>query len=384
MAGRLLFLILVFLAVRMTSFAQIDDCEVTLNRATEELNAGHFHGIDSILTPCLKNGFSREQRQRAYLLLTQVYLLLDNSAAAGESYLKLLRANPEFEADPARDPIDVVYLSKKYTASPIFSLFAKLGGNASFVDVIKSTSITGEPIDTKYNLKPGWSVAGGVDWNAFDKISFSVELQYSFTAYQREQTRLWSTSTTVLDEKQNWLTIPLLAKYSFAKGKKVVPYVYGGVSLGFLLKSSANPTLIDRMSSDDESETPSRSADLDYGFKRESMQQSILLGGGMRYKWGIHYLFVDLRYSHGLSNLFDYSGAVYDYKHSIETDGYTDNTIPPLQTSGTPVMRQANMDDFFKIHNMYLTIGYQHQLYKPRELKKAKTKSVQKEVNKAK
>lgn len=102
MIGRLLLFFIVFQAGCIVSFAQIDDCEISLNQATEELNAGHFHGIDSLLAPCLKSGFSREQRQRAYLLLTQVYLLLDDSEAAKASYLELLRANPEFEADRSK------------------------------------------------------------------------------------------------------------------------------------------------------------------------------------------------------------------------------------------------------------------------------------------
>ncbi|HEX5168599.1 MAG TPA: porin family protein [Cyclobacteriaceae bacterium] len=381
MLGRLLFFFTIaVLAGSIITYGQIDDCEIKLNQATEELNAGHFHGIDSLLTPCLKNGFSREQRQRAYLLLTQVYLLLDNSESAKESYLQLLRANPEFKTDESRDPIDVVYLSKKFTASPIFSLFARAGGNTSIISVIKSISITGEPISTKYSLKAGWTVAVGGDWNFHPNISLSSELQYSFTTYRREQKNLWSTSITLLDERQTWLNVPLLVKYSFTPEKKIVPYVYGGFALGFLFKSSANPTLIDRESSDDESETPSRSPNVNYGFKRNSINESVVLGGGARYKWGLHYLFVDLRYSFGLTNLLKYSGSVYDYTLGGGTDSYLDNATAPLQSSGTPVMRQASTDDFFKMDNLYFTIGYQHQLYNPRELKKARTRSVFKKI----
>src|SRR4051812_28440872 len=88
------------------SYAQVDDCEETLRQAQAEFNAGHFYGISAILKPCIDNGFTKEQQQRAYLLLTQTYLLIDDPTAAEESYLKLLRANPEFETDILRDPID--------------------------------------------------------------------------------------------------------------------------------------------------------------------------------------------------------------------------------------------------------------------------------------
>jgi hypothetical protein len=200
MLKRLLFSVFIIPAGFIVSFGQADDCEIILNRATEQLDAGHFYGIDSLLMPCLEGGFSREQRQRAYLLLTQVYLLLDDSESAEESYLKLLRANPEFEADPDRDPIDVVYLSKKFTASPVFSLFGRIGGNASFIHVIKSISISGEDITAKYHFKPGWTVAVGGDWNITPIVSLSTELQYSFMSYEKEEDGLWSTptSTTLL------------------------------------------------------------------------------------------------------------------------------------------------------------------------------------------
>lgn len=376
----LLFFAIAFPAGWMICFAQIDDCEIKLNQATEELNAGHFHGIDSILTPCLKNGFSREQRQRAYLLLTQVYLLLDNAESAKESYLNLLRANPEFVADEARDPIDVVYLSKKFTAEPIFSIFGRVGGNTSIVRVIKSVSITGEPIDTKYTLKPGWTVAVGADWNFDPKISLSTEFQYSFTAFQREQTGLWSTSTTFLNERQNWFNIPILVKYSFGTSKKTIPYAYGGFGIGYLLSSSSNPALIDRASRDDESETPSRSPNVNYDFKRNSLHRTIVIGGGIRRKWGLHYLFADLRYNFGMTNLLNYDGSVHNNSLVIQNEDYSDNT--PVQPSGTPVMRHGSSDDFFRMDNLYFTIGYQHQLYNPRELKKARTRSVLKKVKK--
>jgi hypothetical protein len=382
MLRRLLLFFVIAFQTASIAFAQIDDCEIKLNQAAEELNAGHFHGIDSLLSGCLQSGFSREQRQRAYLLLTQVYLLLDDSEAAKASYLRLLRANPEFQADEARDPIDVVYLSKKFTAEPVFSLFGRAGGNASVIRSIKSISITGEPIDTKYKLKPGWAVSAGVDWNFDPQLSLSTELQYSFTIYEREQKNLWSTSLTLLEERLNWINIPILLKYSFAPRGRIIPYAYGGAGLGFLIASNANPTLIDRESSDDESETPSRSPNINYGFKRNSLNRSLIAGGGLRYKWGFHYLLVDLRYSFGLSNLLKYEGVVYDYSQAGAGDSYADYTTIPLQSSGTPVMRQASTDDFFRMDNLYFTIGYQHQLYKPRELKKARTKSVLKKIKK--
>ena len=66
--------IAIFLGILAPAFtsAQTMDCEQTIAYATEEYNAGHFYAVPAILADCMNN-FSRDQRQRANLLLTQTY-----------------------------------------------------------------------------------------------------------------------------------------------------------------------------------------------------------------------------------------------------------------------------------------------------------------------
>lgn len=74
-----------------------NDCEAKLNEAANEFNSGHFNGLSAILKPCIDSkSFTSEQLVRAYQLLTQTYLILDDPLGAENSYLNLLRANPEF------------------------------------------------------------------------------------------------------------------------------------------------------------------------------------------------------------------------------------------------------------------------------------------------
>lgn len=342
-----------------------DDCEIILNRAAEEVGAGHFLGIDSLLADCLKGGFTREQRQRAYLLLTQVYLLLDDPERAEGSYLELLRANPEFVTDPSRDPIDVVYLSKKFTSTPIFSLLGRIGGNVTFVNVLREMSLSGVPLDTRYVLLPGWTVSFGANYNINDKLSIGSELQYAYTTYRKEQSGLWTTDDPVLQDRLGWFNVPVTAIYNFKTGK-VVPYAYGGVAINYLFSSKANPTLNDRFTSGSESMTPSESPIVKYDYKRKTWNWSLVAGGGLRYKWDLHYVFADVRYSLGMKNVMNYRGVVNDYtKEGAQ-----------LVASSEPTWRYASSDDFFKLNHLYFTIGYMHQLYNPRKLKQARTGSV--------
>ena len=124
MCLRKFFVAVLFSLGSIISHAQ-DECELTLTRATEEFNAGHLYGIPAMLNDCLNKHQNREWRQRAYLLLAETYLLLEDPIGAENSYLQVLRANPEFVTDAQRDPIDLVYLSKKFTATPILCLHLK-------------------------------------------------------------------------------------------------------------------------------------------------------------------------------------------------------------------------------------------------------------------
>ena len=96
--GRFYRIIFLFILIPAFATAQTMDCEQTLALATEEYNAGHFYNVPSILNDCLTK-FNRDQRQRAFLLLTQTYLLLDDPIGAQRSYLEVLAANPEFIPD---------------------------------------------------------------------------------------------------------------------------------------------------------------------------------------------------------------------------------------------------------------------------------------------
>src|SRR5688500_9141155 len=103
--------ILLTMVVGVRAMAQTEDCESTLNRAEDEFYAGHFYIIPAMLSNCLSE-FTKEQQQRAYLLLSETYLLLDDPIGAKQSYLQLLNANPEFQTDTSTHPIDLIYLSR--------------------------------------------------------------------------------------------------------------------------------------------------------------------------------------------------------------------------------------------------------------------------------
>jgi hypothetical protein len=348
----------------------VDDCGVTLSAAVDEFNAGHFNAIPTLLIDCMDK-FSREQRERANMLLTQTYLLLDDPIGAERSYLAVLQANPEFLADENRDPIDVVYLSKKFTATPIFSWYLNIGANATSVSVLNTWSaIGGDQDKKKYTVRPGLQFGGGLEYNLNDNMVLAAELNYSFTAYKVTQSRYFDgmDGTEVVD-RQNWLMLPIIAKYVADKGK-IRPYGYLGYSFNYLLRDVATIKKSNGDPSGDESSqiifTNDESPTLNYTGHRRGLNRAFLVGGGIKYKFGLDYLFADLRFSLGMNNVISRPQS-------------------EARFSNIPwVTQYGYVEDDFRLNSMLISVGFIHPLYKPRKLKKARTKSVMKRIDKQK
>ena len=344
MTSRLLFTLFISL-VGMTSLLAQSDCESTLLRAQEEFDGGRFYSVPEILEGCLEKNQSRNWEQRAYLLLAQTYLLLEEPEKADDSYLKVLRADPEFVTDPAHDPIDLVYLSKKFTATPILSFYGRVGLNTTFIHVLHDVRISPQGnVKEGYTGRMGWQGGAGVQFHYNERISFGGEINYVFSSFRHRSHGMFLEGNYNVDfsERQTWLNVPLLAKYTWPISS-FEPYVYGGVFANILLGSKANIVINSNV------ESPVINV-LDM---RSGTNHGLLLGGGFRYKWKLRYLFAEVRYLQGMSNVAD-----------------------PAQRYNQINQSWPYVDDDFRLSNLSLNVGYLHPLYKARKLKKARTKSV--------
>ncbi len=347
-----------------SAFAQEErtDCEQTLAMAAEEFNSGRFYGVPSLLKPCIDRGFSREQKQRAYLLLAQTYLLLDDPISAENSYLEVLRANPEFETDTALHPIDLVYLSKKFTADPIFAVFGKVGGNTSMVRVIETISPSGQPVTNDYGLRLGIQFGGGVDWNITRDLSLTGEFTIATASYKKDQVR-FNLDELQYTGNQLWMSVPIYFKLSAIEGK-IRPFGYAGLALHWLTSERGRIISIktDVINDGPPQSTTRESPTLTLTEFRNKINRSFLVGGGVRYKMGLNYLFADLRYTFGLSNI-----------------------VIPTSTNGydSPMIEYGHADDFFRMDNLAISFGIVKPFYNPRKLKKPRTRMILKGINKS-
>ncbi len=371
---RIFFLLSVLLP--QLAWSQQTDCEETITRATEEFNNGHFYSIPAILNECLKS-FSREQKQRAYLLLTQTYLLLDDPIGAEKSYLEILRANPEFVADPQLHAIDIVYLSKRYTATPRFSLFMSGGSNVSPVRVILDLDAM-EDKKERYTFRPGYHFGAGGEYSYDDHLRVRLELNYLHTTYKSEALNYFQYDKKTFIDRQTWINVPLYLCYGDNVGQ-YRPYVYAGYSVSTLLGDNASITLarVTQNTSQGEDQTfVVESPDFDFKARRNQFNQSVVFGGGIKYKVGLDFVFADVRYSAGLKNIVNPNNGFGDYKYDQASGEFIE--------SSSPVTEYAHRDDYFRLDNLCLTFGYVHPLYNPRELKRARTKGILRKMKRSK
>lgn len=346
-------------------------CEQVLNLASAEFQAGRFNSVPAMLVDCIQSGFTREQLQRAYLLLTEVYLILNDPIAAETSYLEVLRANPEYSPNPQNDPIDLVYLSKKFTASPVFSAFARVGLNVSPVRIIYwvpaySGSV---PEKTSYSLRQGIQLVGGFDWHVAENISIMTEVAgLSLTAFKRERSHMFGgLDNEIYTASQVWLNNSVSVKYTLSRffhnrPRKFVPQVYAGIASAYLLSDKGTIQSFNNDPSESEGFNTiiSNSPTLNFLPYRNRFNPAVIMGAMVRYKWKLEYFFADIRYGFGMLNL----------------------TRPSSTFSGMPAQEYGHVNDYFRLDNLALSVGFVHPFYKPRKISGGRTKRVLKQVKK--
>ena len=102
-------------------------CSEALSEAENMYDMGRLYEISELLHDCIENGFTREEKVRAYKLLSIVNLYLDQFAEADQTYLALLKLNPEYQPNPLIDPAELIYLHDQFNTT-IYGLHDRYRG----------------------------------------------------------------------------------------------------------------------------------------------------------------------------------------------------------------------------------------------------------------
>ncbi len=344
---------LVLLLITNSLKAQTSTCEQILNQAVQEFSAGHFYGIPSLLGPCV-NKLTKEQSIRAYLLLTQVYMVIDDPNSADESYLKLLRIDPEFQATEEKDPIDIVYLSKKFTTRPIFTPHFSFGTNVSLARILADVNSDPISVVNKQSLGLGFQMALGVEWNFSDHFSIGSSFRWGTKNFKSTRTGLSFRDEVQILENQNCFDIPIYLKYH-REFKKFRPFIYSGFSVNNLLSASGVASF---KNANESGISVTSDGSIPLLYKRNHTTFSLVFGFGAKYKVSRNYLAIDFQYMKGLNNLTKISSNYYD------ADG---------QSMANSITQYRQIGDLFTLDSYSISVSYLMPLYHPRKIKKVQS-----------
>ena len=363
----------IFLFVGRNGWAQ--DCTGNLDQAKAWFQDGMLYDIPVILEECLTGGFTKEQRVEAYELLSLTYLYIDEPDKADESYLNLLKFDPEWAPDTTTE-VEIDFLSKKFKTTSVFTFYpAKIGGNLSFVKVIHNNGTDNTEDSRKsYKALAGGQVGAGVDWNISDQFSLAGELWFTFKDYRltnnffpvdsfRASGFLTGDSLTI-DYNFVGFELPVYLRYPY-KIYNWRPFVYGGYSISYFFSTTAKPSNFDINGTDDGIDSkriviPDIGRTLNINSIRTSFNHSILMGAGVKYRMGLKFISFDVRYAWGLNNMLNTKDQI-DFG-----DGGEQHDIREL------TFRHFQVDDDFRLNNLYFNLAFVSPIYKPRRIEKTK------------
>ena len=353
-------LFFVFFSILFSSNKVVAQCAENLSQAQEAFDNGHLYGIPALLSDCIEKGSTSDQDKiEAYRLLTLTYLYIDDPIAAQNSFLALLKLDPEYRVD-STNHIEIVHLSKEYITTPIVSIRARLGANMTSVATIHENG----PYNLNESKKTyipaiGYSAIGSFDVHFSKLISFSIESDIQYSTFKIENTFFTnpngeqnSKDFVTLHEKAWNISLPVSIKLTYP-GEIYYPYVYGGYSPNYNIITNTDAEYKKDVGG---AETTTKDDNLDINDIREDFSHSYIIGAGVMRRINYNYLFIDVRYKIGIRDRL-----IREEQFNLEGKGKEDiNKYVGLY---------LQQDNFFRENQLNITVGWVWPKYKPRKRK---------------
>lgn len=339
-------------ATCMAQDRENEECARNLKKANNLYEQGLIEKVEPMLTKCIENGFSKEERLEAYKLIILSKLYDDKDAEARELMLEFLRMEPEYEINPATDPKEFSALFAEYHTSPLFTVGFTVGLNGSVVNSYVEHGVYNTELDEKSFQTDGVSLQFGVNGNRylFPGGEITLEALWVQNRFQYQIDLLSGSSRIEVFETQTRVDIPLSMTYTFMRHKKLRPYIRAGAGIGILMTAESEQTRSYLIDAPLTSNISGPNFNLKENNQRTDMTYWALAGVGGRYKVPRGMLVFELRYMHGLSNQVN------------EDDRYGRDNWERLYD-------YYITDNDFTLNNLSFSIGYNRFLYKARAKK---------------
>lgn len=334
---------------------QENSCAFALKEGQRLYQQGLIEKIPALLSPCLQNGFSRQERQDAYKLILLCYLFDDNQRAADSAMLQFLKKYPEYEINPT-DPKEFVYLFDTYKNLPVLSV-GVIGGLTIPQFFVKQSNSTNNlnQINRSYQ-KSGTSYQIGLQFNTYlaDHYELGLEALYTSASFRTiDNVMLFDSvnETRTYSETQSRFEIPVFVRYNYPLTKKVIPYAYLGLSPFYTISASASVTRIYYTAT-----ATDNSSNFNVLPMRNRFGMSAFAGIGLKYHVSRGFIFVDFKYLMDLTPQLNQS--------------YVDsqlNANPPGSPLSKLIWTYNSLTDNFRFNKMSISLGYSYIFYHPKK-----------------
>ena len=330
--------VLLWMGDARQGMAQKADCAQVLSSAQQLYSEGKLLQIEPLIKDCLKSGFTQQEKEKAYRLLTLAFLFTEQKKKAEDTFVKLIRMAPDFVVDKENDPMLLQRLYEQYRTSPVVSFMLTIGPNRTSVNRMAAHGTTES--EGSYVANTQFQV--GIGSHLYLGKQLSLQLQVLSTDYSfNYKNTLLGYSDLQYQEQQRWVSLPLSIAYHFGQ-RKAVPYIFVGGQYQRLLSSEANVSRQQDIGRDIEDNN------LDVSEQRHTQQIGLRGGIGLHYRLKRFGLMVQASYTQGL---FNQAKVDRRYSNSRLLYGY------------------GYVDDDFKLQHLAFEVGLTYSIYNPKKLK---------------
>jgi len=304
---------------------------------------GIIEEIPGMLSECMEEGFSPEEKMRAQKLVILSYFFDKKTAEAEEVMLRFLRNNPEYEIQPS-DPAEFVRLFSGFETFPVLSVGSSAGANLALPGIIKPYgpyNLNESGADFSFS-EAGYQFGAGVNFYLINDLELCLEAAFVKKSFLYSNTQ-YGFSNISMKETHEKIEVPVLFKYVFPLDQWS-PYVSLGASYGFVINTKAN---YKRSYSESVNlgHEPVISQGVDLGEIRKAHSWSGIIGGGVRHRIPRGYFFLDIRRFVGLTNTVN----------------------PDNRWEQDPVFTFFHTDSDFRVNYFSLSIGVRYIFYNSRK-----------------
>ncbi len=334
----ILICILIF-SVQIQAFAQQETCATNLKRAEKLFDEGKLEEMHLLIADCMRHGFNKEQKIRAYELIIQAYLADENTVESERRMMKLLKMEPTYSVEKKVLSAEYISLYEQLRATPIVSIGVIAGPSMTNILVSEQFGVHDiENYSGVYTSKTGFSAGVWAEFYITHHFLFDAEFTFVQNQYTYSLENVLPQVNTGYSETQRRFDVPLSFKYQYSFGR-FSPFVQAGMTPGFVIQN----TLVAERTYTNSPKLPVNSADIDVSDKRNSFSLQSFAGLGCSYRIKRSAIFASVRYSAGmLPYMANDSHTVDDafaYKYFI-------------------------IDDEFKLHSAAFLCGYSFSFYK--------------------